>query len=63
MNPEVPDDMEMGTREEDVLYSLMAGQASVLRPRPSVVSCNCAGRLDELISLVRELRDEIRGAS
>ena len=54
-------DEEMGEDYEDLLFPLMAGQAAAsFRPRVPPVSCDCGRKLDELISLIRELRDEIR---
>lgn len=55
---------EMDGYEDDLLYSLMAGSAaSAFRPRQPVHSCSCEKRLDELISLIGKLRDEIRERS
>lgn len=51
----------MADCELDAFDILRAGSAaSALRPRPPILACSCEKRLDELISLVRELRDEIR---
>lgn len=52
----IPDDEEM---DEETLLALVA-DPSIFRPRmPAMRSCSCEKRLDELILLVRSLREEL----
>lgn len=62
MNEIGTDTEEMANYDDEDVFGFLGAHsaASILRPRPPVFACDCAERLDELISLIRALADEIR---